>query len=126
MPKPVHGGERDELSDIDVVAASLLQCLQLLGCEHHILVLCEFVALDDLLPGDHSLLVQANILLLQAGAVLRMQEMEAQPLGADGRRVELHRDRNQAEGDGERCDGSRCHDRDGSLAPEQVLLHSQA
>src|SRR6185312_3528674 len=97
----IDGGERHELRDVDTVTAGLLQRLQLLGSEHHVLVLGELVALDDLLPPDHLLLLLANILLLQPRAILRMQQVKAHPLRADRRRVQLYRDRHQSEGDRE-------------------------
>ena len=76
--------QRDELGDIDAVAARFLErlerlerleLLELLGSEHHVLIFRELVPLDDLLAADHLAFLDADVLLLQARAVLAVQEM---------------------------------------------------
>ena len=73
--------QRDELGDIDAVAARFLERLErlerleLLGSEHDVLIFRELVALDDLVAADHLAFLDADVLLLQARAVLAVQEM---------------------------------------------------
>ena len=67
--------QRDELGDIDAVAARFLERLERLGSEHHVLIFRELVPLDDLLAADHLAFLDADVLLLQARAVLAVQEM---------------------------------------------------
>src|SRR5262249_43307944 len=77
--------------------------------ELHILVLGELVALDDVLARDDHLFLDAYVLLLQARAACLVQHVEVDSLARLGGRIELHRDGNHAEGDGQRRNRSRSH-----------------
>ena len=103
--------DRDELGDLDHVGARLLQRLQLLGREDDVLVLGELVALDRVLARHDDAFLGADVLLLEARAARRLvQHVEGDRPGRLRRGVELDRNRHEAEGDRQRCDGSGRHD----------------
>ena len=62
--------QRDELADIDCMGRRVLERLQLLGTEHDILVLGEFVALDHFRALDELAVGDRNILLFDARTIL--------------------------------------------------------
>src|SRR5205085_10260636 len=66
----------------------------------------ELVALRGLLAPDGALVARAEELLLDAAAALGVNHVEADPLGRLGGRVELHRNGDEAEGDGTGCKGT--------------------
>ena len=101
--------ERHELGDLGHVRAGLLHRLQLLGREHHVLVLREFVALDHVLARDRHFFLDADVLLLQPRAAGLVQQVEGDRLARLGGRIELHRDRHQPERDGQTRDRSCSH-----------------
>jgi hypothetical protein len=75
---PVVSRRRLRLVDRRRSAGSRTAPLQLPAHEHHILILGELAALDDLVPAGDLLLRDTSILLLQARAVLGAQQMHAQ------------------------------------------------
>ena len=106
----VHAGERHELGDLHRLGGGLLERLQLLGGEEHVLVTRELVALDQVVAGHDLVVHRAPELLLDAALALVVELVERDLRRALGRRVELHRDVHQAEGDGPRADRASRHD----------------
>src|SRR6185437_714854 len=68
----VHRLQRNELVDVHTLGTGLLERLDFLRSEHHVLILSELIALDDLVPPDDHPLLLADILLLETGPVLLM------------------------------------------------------
>src|SRR5438093_883445 len=87
-----------EFSDLDCVGGLLLEGLQLLRIEDHVLPLRELVALHHLVLLDLVAVLGAHVLLLQACAILLVQPVEA----AGGRRLagreQFDRHGNEAQG----------------------------
>ena len=94
----VHLIQRHELLELDRGLAPPLQGLQVLFRQHNVAVAPDLVALDRLVPLDPLAAAPAAVVLLEPGAVGRVQQMEAHRLGPRGR-VELDRNRDQPEGD---------------------------
>ena len=106
----VHLVQRDELGDVHRLAGPFLQGLQLVGREHHVLVLGELVALHHVLARDDHFLARAQVLLLQPRAARLVEQVERDPAPLRLRgRVQLDRDGDQAERDARGSDGSRWH-----------------
>src|SRR5262249_49546097 len=106
----VHLGERDELGDLHRLGGGLLERLQLLGGEDHVLVLGELVPLDQMVTRHDLVVHRAPDLLLDAALALVVELVERDRRGALGRRVELDGDVPQAEGDCPRADRTCRHD----------------
>src|SRR5262249_15465357 len=68
--------------------------------ERDVAVLRELEALDHLVARDDLAVLGAGVLLLQTRAVGAMQHVEGHGRRGVGRRVELDRNRHEAEGDG--------------------------
>ena len=100
----VHLLDRDELLDLDRLVALGLERLQLVLAQHHVLVARVLVAAHGLVPLHHFTAGRAHVLLLEARAVLGVEHVEVDALRTR-RRVHLHGDRHEAEGD--RPGGSR-------------------
>ena len=66
------------------------------GREHHVAVLLELVALHHVGALDRDVLLDAHVLLLDARAAV-VQQVEADAGRALGGRIDLHRNRHQAE-----------------------------
>src|SRR6202171_1773321 len=98
-----------EFGDFGRVRADLLHRLQLLGTEHHVLVLGEFIAFDHVLARDRDLLLDAEVLLLQARPAALVQQVERDRAARLGGRIELHRNRHQPERNRQRCYRSCSH-----------------
>ena len=81
--------EGHELPDVDRMGRRVLERLQLLGSEHHILVFGEFVALDHLGALDEFAVRHRDVLLLDARAVLLSQQIERDAFRGDGGGVQL-------------------------------------
>ena len=86
---PVDLGERDELDDVDGVGGLLVERLDLLGREDDVLALGELVALGHLVPLHDLVVLGADVLLLQPGAALLVQHVEADAGGGLAGGVEL-------------------------------------
>ena len=106
----VHLGDRHELGERDRSARGLLQRLELLGREEHVLVLRVLVALCDIVPLDGLVVLGAHVLLLERRAALFVHHTERDGLRRLPGRVEPDRDRDQAERDGGRTDGMSSHE----------------
>ncbi len=78
------------------MGADLLERLDLLGREAHVLVLGELVALDHLVALDDHAFLLTHVLLAQARAVGLVQQIEGDGVGRLRRRKQLHRDGDQA------------------------------
>ena len=65
-----------ELGDVDRVRGRGLERLELLGLEQHVLILRELVALDDLLARHDLAACATDQLLLDARAVLLVDQVE--------------------------------------------------
>ena len=72
----VHLRDRNELDDLDGLGRLLLERLELLGSEGDVAVLRELEALDHLVAGHDLAVLGADVLLLQPGAVLRVEHVE--------------------------------------------------
>src|SRR5262249_19870733 len=96
--------------DLHRLGGSLLERLQLLGGEDHVLVLGELVALHQVLTGHDLVVHRAPDLLLDAALALVVELIERDLRRALGGRVQLHRDVHQAEGDCPRADRASRHD----------------
>src|SRR5713101_2066009 len=97
---PVHLRERHELSDVDGFGGLLVQGLELLWREEHVLALGELVALGHVVPLDDLVVLGTDVLLLEAGAALLVQQVEAPRGGRLARGKEGDGDRDEPEGDG--------------------------
>src|SRR6185436_1362485 len=91
---------------VDGVRGGVLERLQLLGGEHHVLALRELVALRHLGALDQRAVVDRDVLLFDARTVALAKQVEGHALARAGGRVELDRDRDEAERDRERSDGA--------------------
>lgn len=102
--------ERHELADLDRARSGLLERLQLLGREDHILVFCKLVTLHDLLAGNDDFLPRAHVLLPKPRAAGRLvQQVERERArGLDGG-IDLHRNRDHPERHRDRSDGTGSH-----------------
>ena len=105
----VDGLDRHEFADVRRAGAGFLQSFQLLGREHHVLVLGELVAFDHVFARDRDLFLDAEILLAQARAARLVQQVERDGAARLGRRKELDRNRHQPERNRQRCNRSRRH-----------------
>src|SRR2546428_2597267 len=76
--------------------------------EGDVAVLLELVALHDLAPLDHLVVVRAVELLLDARPAGRVQQVERELLGV-GRHVDADRDGHEPEADRPRADGAGWH-----------------
>src|ERR1019366_4276462 len=101
--------ERDELGDLHDLVRLLLEGLQFLGREDDVLALLELVALDDVVALHDRAVLAADELLLHARVVLVVQHVEGDRGLRLARRKEIHRDRDEAEGDGGRAVRSASH-----------------
>src|SRR5215831_17908157 len=100
---------RHELADLDRLRALLLHFLQLFGRESYVLVLGEFVALDHVRALDDDAFASADVLLFEARAARRVQQVERNRTLCLRRRKELDRDGNHPESDGDRGQRARRH-----------------
>src|SRR4029079_1790463 len=91
---------RHGLGDVDRVGRLGREHGELLVVHHHVAVLGELVALHQVLALHHLVLGRAVVLLLHPPAALAVQPVERDARRALAGRVELDRDRNEAEGDG--------------------------
>ncbi|MFT3917466.1 MAG: hypothetical protein QM704_26290 [Anaeromyxobacteraceae bacterium] len=104
-------GGGHELGDVDRLGRDLVERLQLLAREGDVAVLRELVALHHLVAFDLLAVLRARVVLLQARAVLRVEQVEGDGRRGLRRRVEAHGDRDEPEGDGAGGDGARGHAR---------------
>src|SRR3989442_1162802 len=108
----VHRREWHELRDVDDLRRLALEALELLVGDAHVLVLRELVPADERRPVHDLVADRAEVLQLDAGAALGVEQVEGDGLRRRGR-VELDRDRDQPErdrpGPGGVC-GHRLHD----------------
>ena len=88
-----------ELLDLDRARLLGVQCLELLGLDHHVLVRADLVALDDVVVGHFLAIRGADALLLDAHVVAVVELVEAHRLARD-RAVELHGHVDEPETDG--------------------------
>src|SRR5262249_569063 len=91
---------RKEFADLDGLRRLLFHRLQLFLGEEDVLALREFVALRGLLASDGLLLFRTEELLLDTAPARGVNHIEPDLLPGLGSRVELHRNRDEAEGDG--------------------------
>ena len=94
----IHLVDRHELLDLDRLVAPGLERLQLLVGQDHVLIPRILVAAHRGAALDRLAALGAHVLLLEAGAVGRVQHVEVHALRA-GRRIHLDRDRDETEGD---------------------------
>ena len=94
----IHGGQGHELGDVDHLGRLALEGLDLLVREADVLILLEFVPLDDLAPVHHFVVHRADHLLAEAVAALGVKLVEAHP-ARRGSRVHLDRYGDEPEGD---------------------------
>ena len=108
---PVDLRERDEFGDVDGIGGLLLQGLEFLGGEHHVLVLGKFIPLGHVVPGHDLTVLRTGVLLLEPGAAFLVEQVERHGAGRFGRGIDVNRDRDQAEGDGGGADRTSGHER---------------
>ena len=101
--------DRHEFRDLRALRPCLLEGLQLLGREHDVLVLGEFVTLDHVFAGDRHVFFDADVLLLEPRAAGLVQKVEGDRSACLGRGEELHRNRDQPERDTQRAYRSCSH-----------------
>ena len=89
--------DRHELADIHRVRPGLLERLDLLGREGHVLVLGELVALHHVVALDDRAVLHTNVLLLEARAAGLVQQIEGEADWRIASPIELHRDGDQPE-----------------------------
>ena len=95
----LHLGARREMQDLDPVRGHQREVGQVLVGEHHHVAGGQLVALGDVGVGDFLPVQGADAAELDPGAVLAVHLPEGD-VTLLGRRVELHRDHDQPEGDG--------------------------
>src|SRR6266581_2170147 len=101
--------DRHEFGDVRRVRPRLLERLQLLGREHHVLVVGEFIALRHVLARDGNLFLHADVLLLEPRSAGLVQKVERDRAARLGGGVKLHRNRDQSERNRQRSDRSCSH-----------------
>src|SRR5207247_4605832 len=89
---------------LDDLRRFALQPFELLVADAHVLVLRELVPADERRAVDDLVVDRAEVLQLDAGAALGVEQVERDALRRGGR-VELHRNRNQPERDRPGPDG---------------------
>ncbi len=75
----------------------LLECLDLLGRELHVLILGELVALHHVVALDDGAVLEADVLLPEPRPASLVQEVEGDGGAGLSRGIELHRNGNQSE-----------------------------
>ena len=89
----------DEFVDGEVVGALCFEGLEVGFGEDVVLVVVDFEAADDLVPGDFFVFLFAPVFVFDGGVVWGVEEVEADAVVFDGG-VEFDGDVDHAEGDG--------------------------
>ena len=90
--------DRHEFGDLRAVRPRLLHRLELLGGEHHILVLRELIPLHHVFARHGHVLFDAEVLLPEPGPASLVEEIEGDRMTCLGRGIELHRNRHESKG----------------------------
>ncbi len=100
----VHLGNGHEFRDLDRLARLLFELLELFGRKHDVAILREFVTLHHVVTFDDRVLLDADVLLLEARSVLLVKKVERNRSFRVRCRVELDRYRDQTKGNSCRAD----------------------
>ena len=84
--------------------ADFLELFDLFVAELHVLVFGEFVAFDHCIAIDDDAFLLTDVLLSQARAAILVQQIERDAVAGLSRRVQLHGNGNESEGDGQGSD----------------------
>src|ERR1700730_7186677 len=99
----VYRLDRYEFRDLLGMGAGLLEGLDLIRGEGHVLILGELVTLHHVVTLDDGAVLRADVLLFEPRSASLVQEIERDCVAGLGRRVELHGNCDESEGD---CQGS--------------------
>ena len=95
----IDGREGDEFQNVDGARRLLLERLELLGRQDHVLILGELVSFNGVVARHDLVFLGAYVLLLEARAALLVEHVEGDARLGFGRRVDADGDRDEAEGD---------------------------